>query len=593
MFEVKKRAGCGRTGVLSGEGWEIPVPNVLDIHSERFPHDPFSEIILKKADDDRNIIARADGQVAYEIPAYSGMPMKIPSETCDVPLLNFKDNVCVIRPEVKVDELKAIRSQMDLCVLENSIELFQNSRVFIDTLVRVREGIGFQAALYLPGVALPNNLALLFYLGVDMVDSARVLLLTRQGYFLTCDGSWLVSELKGESCSCVGCVNEGDDYEKLLRHNMLAVHSELERVRARISRENLREFVEYRAKTSPGLVEMLRHLDKSFYVFQEERFPGVAKSFRATTRLSLERPDVARFRERVLSRYKKPEIPNVLLLLPCSARKPYSESKSHKLFKKAIKDSGAGLLVHEVIVTSPLGLVPRELELFYPAQHYDIPVTGHWYEDEKKLINDLLIKYVNKNNYKLIINHLGEDDLIEYVDTVTTAYGRPTSEESLDNLKRKLSVLKTGKSGKTWKERSVEEAISMARFQFGEKAEGWLDGCTIKGRYPQLRIFKGKTQVASLSPKTGQPIPTLQGAEFLVEKDVYRINIYDFELTTNLFAVGVETASQEIRAKDEVVVARNGELVATGTAQMSAREMVESDRGEAVRVRHRVKMPNS
>jgi archaeosine synthase len=306
----------------------------------------------------------------------------------------------------------------------------------------------------------------------------------------------------------------------------------------------------------------------------------------------MERPDVVRFRERVLNRYKKPVTPEVLLLLPCSARKPYSESRTHRLFRKTIKDSGAGVLVHEVIVTSPLGLVPRELELFYPAQHYDIPVTGHWYEDEKKLINDMLAEYVKNNEYQLIINHLGEDDLIFSVEAVPTAFDRPTSKDSLDQLNTKLSALKAGKKGKTWKKRSIEELDCMVRFQFGDQAEGWLDGCTIKGRYPQLRIFKGDEQMASLSPTTGLLIPTLQGGEYLAEKNVYRVNIYDFELTTNLFAVGVESASPEIRAKDEVVVARNGELVATGAAQMSAQEMIESDRGEAVNVRHRLKMPN-
>ena len=34
------------------------------------------------------------------------------------------------------------------------------------------------------------------------------------------------------------------------------------------------------------------------------------------------------------------------------------------------------------MVTSPLGLVPRSLEDFWPAAHYDIPVTGDWDSDE-------------------------------------------------------------------------------------------------------------------------------------------------------------------------------------------------------------------
>ena len=104
-----------------------------------------------------------------------------------------------------------------------------------------------------------------------------------------------------------------------------------------------------------------------------------------------------------------------------------------------------------------------------------------------------------------------------------------------------------------------------------------------------LRIFKGKEQLASLSKTTGQLIPTLEGALSLAEKDLYCVHIFDFEIEGNLFAVGVESASPEIRTGDEVVVLRGDEMVAAGTARMSAPEMEESDRGEAVRIRHRVK----
>ncbi len=46
-------------------------------------------------------------------------------------------------------------------------------------------------------------------------------------------------------------------------------------------------------------------------------------------------------------------------------------SQSHKKFQRAIAGRA-----HELIITSPLGLVPRELECIYPAGHYDLPVTG-------------------------------------------------------------------------------------------------------------------------------------------------------------------------------------------------------------------------
>ena len=44
--------------------------------------------------------------------------------------------------------------------------------------------------------------------------------------------------------------------------------------------------------------------------------------------------------------------------------------------------------VHQVMVTSPLGLVP-ELEDIWLG-HYDIPVTGDWDADEIDIINSMI-----------------------------------------------------------------------------------------------------------------------------------------------------------------------------------------------------------
>ena len=63
----------------------------------------------------------------------------------------------------------------------------------------------------------------------------------------------------------------------------------------------------------------------------------------------------------------------------------------------------------------------------------------------------------------------------------------------------------------------------------------------------------------------------------------------DFDLSGNLFAVGVSEADSRIRAGDEVAIVRNGELEGVGVAAMSGEEMAQSRRGEAVRVRHKKK----
>src|SRR5438046_4873668 len=114
---------------------------------------------------------------------------------------------------------------------------------------------------------------------------------------------------------------------------------------------------------------------------------------------SLHRPDIVRFRLRIRERYRKPPSARVLLPIPFSARKPYSASRSHRRFRDAILATANPSVVHEVIVTSPLGLIPRELERFHPARDYDIPVTGDWSRDEAAIVIEDLSAFLAANRY--------------------------------------------------------------------------------------------------------------------------------------------------------------------------------------------------
>ena len=57
------------------------------------------------------------------------------------------------------------------------------------------------------------------------------------------------------------------------------------------------------------------------------------------------------------------------------------------------------------MVTSPLGLVPRDLEETWPASHYDIPVSGEWSLDEISRTKIMLTSLIERNNYHTVINH--------------------------------------------------------------------------------------------------------------------------------------------------------------------------------------------
>ncbi|UCE74457.1 MAG: DUF5591 domain-containing protein, partial [Methanomassiliicoccales archaeon] len=360
-------------------------------------------------------------------------------------------------------------------------------------------------------------------------------------------------------------------------------------VRNAIRSGGLRELVESRVRSEPQMVSILRILDTHHYSFLEKYFPVTGGQMIASSNESLTRPEIVRFRERIKERYKKLPHPKILLLLPCSAKKPYSFSRTHKAIRKAVSDCGNKSAVHEVVITSPLGIVPRELELFYPAQQYDIPVTRSWSEDEISMIGEGILEFLKTNKYDNMVVHLPSDYgfvrnfLSEFTSTCSE---EPTSASSLQKLTEVLSELARSYGKLKGEKRLWEAVMSFARFQFGNAADALMVGAKIKGRYPNLRIFKDEKQLGMLVGARGMISLTLEGGKILANEKVYWVKIDDFKPIGNIFAVGVLDADKNIRIGDDVVVLRNKDLVGVGVAVMGFEEMINSNRGEAVRIRH-------
>ena len=385
------------------------------------------------------------------------------------------------------------------------------------------------------------------------------------------------------------------NYLQILNHNYFALLDEIKRVRNAIALGNLRELVETRVRSSPNLAAILKILDFQHYNFLEKRTPVVRKNkLLATSKESLFRPEIKRFQERVIKRYQKPKDTEILLLFPCSAKKPYSFSKSHRLFRERVSNLRNPHVIHEVIITSPLGIVPRELELTYPASAYDIAVTGHWDEDEKKMIRNLLKQYLEINVYDKVILHIPsniQDFIIDLIENpIDTCIGNPTSRESLDELSNVLKKVTSKYDIVRPSKRAYENMNALASYQFGKKiAEKLLKNCKIKGRYPYQKIIDNTKQIGMVTKERGLVSLTMDGAKKIANSGEYWVEIYnDFTLKGSVFAPGVKDADESIRIGDEVIVLKNSRTCGVGVAQMNGNEMKETKRGEAVKIRHRI-----
>ncbi|MGE5831887.1 MAG: DUF5591 domain-containing protein, partial [Methanomicrobiales archaeon] len=259
---------------------------------------------------------------------------------------------------------------------------------------------------------------------------------------------------------------------------------------------------------------------------------------------------------------------------PCSARKPYSTSLSHHRFMKAIRGRA-----HELIVTSPLGLVPRELERVYPAAHYDIPVTGHWDREELALVSSVIAGYLARHPYRRIIAHLEGGALVAAqmaadacgISLEVTAGPHPADPAS-------LAALDAALEGE--RRRSSDMVRGVLAWQLGVAVE--TRGMTVRGRPPQERVEKAGKILFTIDAGTGLLRPTFDGWALLPE--VYRVRIDAFTPKGDILAPGVISADEGIREGDEVLVLGEG-LSATGRAAMGGPEMSRSRHGVAVRVR--------
>jgi len=487
------------------------------------------------------------------------------------------DGVAVVRLPLQ-DDL-AFDDSVEVVVVPNAYELRRDPRRIVENVVRIREAAGFNRVVCMLGLGEPSTVSLLSYMGVDLFDDS----LPRS---VGISGVRLMAE--------ADVVTGSDESDR----NVVAMEQELEKVRIFIGCDRLRELVDQRAPATPSSVALLRLYDEMAYEYAEETCSTVGCRFSCNTTQSLRRPDIKSYKARIAN-YRKPEHKRVLLLLPCSAKKPYHISKSHKAFSSAIHTASHDTLVHEVIVTSPLGVVPREIDAMYPANSYDIPVTGEWKCEEKAMIRKMVGDIIAQG-YDKIICHLGDDyELVEgLAEMECTVVGDSTSPASLENLDKALREATKGMEPVDYLVDRNNLMRNVLEFQFGrEVTELLFDENTYAiGKFPYWKVIrenpenrKDKVQLGMMTPERGMVSLTLDGARILAEAGYLTVEIMDFELKGNLFAVGVLSADPRIHVGDEAIIVCNGEVRGVGVAMMCGREMTDLKRGIAVKVRHKTK----
>ena len=401
------------------------------------------------------------------------------------------------------------------------------------------------ALLWAPGIGGPDNCAVLSWFGVDLFDTTRSRQAAAHGAVLTWNGPRFALE--------------GENSDSHWMSALADVHSA-------ISTNSLRELAQSQSLNSPRLVEHLRNHDK-LISSSEGILSQVVSSGSALRVHSIEShndPVILDWVEFISNKYEAPNgLDDVLILLPCSARKPYSSSRSHKAFRRAINHNSA----HEVMVTSPLGLVPRDLEEVWPAGHYDIPVTGDWTQDEINRVTGMLDSLVSKNKYRVIINHSG----LEYsssIEVIDTRQGSSaTNHEALDRLSEAVASQMQSKK-RSGEKINIDNFRSVARFH--HLNDKWLDGIKVRGRFPRWKILKDDEQIAMWAPERGSFSLAKACVGILESCDsLKRIRLKEnLKWKGDVNLVNLESFDNSIRKGEDVLVMQGSQCI--GLARASA-----------------------
>ncbi|MHA2091901.1 MAG: DUF5591 domain-containing protein [Candidatus Kariarchaeaceae archaeon] len=465
-------------------------------------------------------------------------------------------------------------------------------RKLIQLITEVRNQIPANVALYLPGGVPVGFQTVLIAIGIDILD----------------DSSAYRSAGRNKSFQdgFIMRVKEDNGLGNRIEYNLKELIRDFDGVKESLQQNILWSRIARDMHAHPNVASLTKLLGKEYQnELKLKRFPRNANNkLTFAGDEGLYHPEVLAFQERVIQRYRVPNHTKLVVILPCSARKPYLNSKSHKFFEKAINKGSHHYRLSTNVwsLTSPLGVVPRELERMYPAQHYDIPVTGDWSDEETQLVGKMLLKMLKQlpNGCKVIV-HVSEgyQGVIEFVkqdfEPITSWIGsKPTSDEALHTLRDTVTQTLISSEGESIREkkyeyyskRSIQAAI---RYNHGLHSSVNLDEISFVGRPPRpIQVQKEKTHWLTWDSLSGEvrlsPRAALQVA--LTSENWICVDTDSLKGST-LYGIAILDASHEISPGDEVLIfdTTKSMLLGVGTALISGSTMAQVKSGPIVKLR--------
>ena len=475
----------------------------------------------------------------------------------------------------------------------------------------------------------PHQLAHAVTAGFDGVLEEGILTDASRGKYYTPDKVFRMQDLTELPCNCPHCqylaehdpakLDSIDKNIAIYLHDLTVVLDEMARIRQSFRLGLFRDHLETRDHGNAGLTTFQKKLDaRAAPIYTTTVDLASRASINFIGPESYTRPEIVRFRHKISEHFHFPPRKSWIILLPCSAHKPYSDSPSHAKFLSAMSRGFKHWRdqFSEFIITSPIGVIPRQLERCFPAAHYNVPVTGYWDEQELSFSASMLEAIINKAVHgglqiKGIIAHLdgGYRKACELAEkslaipiTYTGEFESATSRDAIVQLEHAMESMQES-AGETTGSRErmspqAEDLRVLLDYQLETRAGASIIPDAIKIRPLQ----GGAVQVIDIGGK--RPLFIIDGfsghASFekaLLAKlwsaaqddpgiQLKKVQFCDRKLSgTNLFPGGVDIADDRIAAGDDVFIHDpDGNLLAQGIAIVPGSRMKEMKGGSVVAI---------
>ncbi|MEE9376979.1 MAG: DUF5591 domain-containing protein [Candidatus Lokiarchaeia archaeon] len=527
------------------------------------------------------------------------------------PNLNFGLSIRIFEYTELFDFFIRIINQFENIKIVNLIDLFDNLNNFrniLKIISRIKRELDNNLIVMASGRIIPKYYPLLIYLGIDLIDCSYSMFISAENFYDTIEYLLPIYKVKYFPCSCLACkdnlkkvLNNKYSAEKidlLSLHNLITALNYMKKIKQYLSYEDFRAFVEKSSLDETNLISTLKVLDKNYYNYLKYETPLIQKSkiVRSLGPSSYHRPDFHFFRENTIKNFEPEHWTNLIILLPCSAKKPYSQSKSHKKFYGVLRKFTEFPNFQEFILTSPLGVIPRQLENTYPVNSYDISVTGEWDNEETFITAEMLIKLLEKYDKKIpILCHL-KNGYLEIVKRASSKLphnffyseiqDRTTSIKSLQSLEKLIKEYKNvfevknenlnkDYIPKTWSRKFVK----ILDYQFGIGSGNKINSNGLKPvhvkAYNQigLRDLKTQEKLGVFKFSTGQIKLTITGLRRLIQSpstiNSHYIVFDGDEIQGNtLFRKGVLEYSSDLIPNGQVIIVNKERKKIIGSGEL-------------------------